>query len=412
MPYRSPPLTSAPSFQTTLAGSFLRADPASQVRSLTSTIEIQPRCKSRAPAAAIGGNIRRSMPTPSVKGQAAPESALAGSSSADKRRNKLGYHRTSVACGHCRRRKIRCILAPADAQGRCSNCIRLKKECTFHHVDQQPQGESKNLPDQPGRYEVDTTSEASSPSTQTEAQRGRQDGLHCSPLTMPPIQDVQMGGHRTGSYSPNDQAASNYNSPLPYEYARSSSTWEQSSVPKSGTSEAFNSGWRVPGESPITPASAYSPYTPDLQNHPAHTIWPSIVSEPAPREESWPVPNRSMSYGRVEGPALQGSYPYQHGPLAPRVSQPYPPILSSSASSPATRVGTNVMPLERIGQPAFSMPAWQPYGYGKPPVSNAEVYAGWYSPGLAEHAQASVGEEHQAGNFAAVYYPNASQAGR
>ncbi|KAJ5249240.1 hypothetical protein N7468_000691 [Penicillium chermesinum] len=64
----------------------------------------------------------------------------------DKKRNKLGYHRTSVACVHCRRRKIRCLVAPDDAQGRCENCIRLRKECQFFPVDQQPPVEKKSRP--------------------------------------------------------------------------------------------------------------------------------------------------------------------------------------------------------------------------------------------------------------------------
>lgn len=38
--------------------------------------------------------------------------------------------------GHCRRRKIRCIPALDDTSGRCSNCIRLKKDCQFYPVDQ------------------------------------------------------------------------------------------------------------------------------------------------------------------------------------------------------------------------------------------------------------------------------------
>ncbi|KAJ5560461.1 hypothetical protein N7513_002860 [Penicillium frequentans] len=86
-------------------------------------------------------------------------------SNADKKRNKLGYHRTSVACGqftlnllsmrsrylcrlflHCRRRKIRCLVAPDDSQGRCENCIRLRKECQFFPVDQQPPIEKKSRP--------------------------------------------------------------------------------------------------------------------------------------------------------------------------------------------------------------------------------------------------------------------------
>ncbi|PWY83548.1 C6 finger domain protein [Aspergillus heteromorphus CBS 117.55] len=79
--------------------------------------------------------------TPTTSPQAA-----AMESSADKKRNKLGYHRTSVACVHCRRRKIRCLVAPDDSQGRCENCIRLRKECQFFPVDQQPPVEKKSRP--------------------------------------------------------------------------------------------------------------------------------------------------------------------------------------------------------------------------------------------------------------------------
>lgn len=51
------------------------------------------------------------------------------------------------ATGHCRRRKIRCQLPlPEDVQGRCTNCIRLKKECNFYPVDQAPPTESKPPP--------------------------------------------------------------------------------------------------------------------------------------------------------------------------------------------------------------------------------------------------------------------------
>lgn len=47
---------------------------------------------------------------------------------------------------HCRRRKIRCLLAPDDTQGRCENCIRLKKECHFYPVDQQPAVDKRGRP--------------------------------------------------------------------------------------------------------------------------------------------------------------------------------------------------------------------------------------------------------------------------
>ena len=42
--------------------------------------------------------------------------------------NRLFFHPALV---HCRRRKIRCLVAADDAQGRCENCIRLRKECQF-----------------------------------------------------------------------------------------------------------------------------------------------------------------------------------------------------------------------------------------------------------------------------------------
>ncbi|KAI3126102.1 transcriptional regulator family: Fungal Specific TF [Penicillium roqueforti] len=85
----------------------------------------------------------------------------------DKKRNKLGYHRTSVACVHCRRRKIRCLVAPDDTEGRCENCIRLRKDCQFFPVDQQPPIEKKSRPssrlETPSTERSNTTPIASSP---------------------------------------------------------------------------------------------------------------------------------------------------------------------------------------------------------------------------------------------------------
>lgn len=48
--------------------------------------------------ASKSAKIKRSMSTPNVRGQASSDAA-ALAISAEKRRNKLGYHRTSVACG-------------------------------------------------------------------------------------------------------------------------------------------------------------------------------------------------------------------------------------------------------------------------------------------------------------------------
>lgn len=56
-----------------------------------------PIIKSRAGAGAKSAKVKKSMSTPNVRGQAAADAAALAS--AEKRRNKLGYHRTSVACG-------------------------------------------------------------------------------------------------------------------------------------------------------------------------------------------------------------------------------------------------------------------------------------------------------------------------
>lgn len=50
------------------------------------------------------------------------------------------------AIGHCRRRKIRCLVDANDPEGRCENCIRLRKDCHFFPVDQQPPVERRSRP--------------------------------------------------------------------------------------------------------------------------------------------------------------------------------------------------------------------------------------------------------------------------
>jgi hypothetical protein len=57
--------------------------------------------KRRATKGRIPAEIRRSASTPHIRGLALSDSSAL--SPTDKRRNKLGYHRTSVACGtsHC-----------------------------------------------------------------------------------------------------------------------------------------------------------------------------------------------------------------------------------------------------------------------------------------------------------------------
>ncbi|KAM4059812.1 hypothetical protein HRG_002561 [Hirsutella rhossiliensis] len=61
-----------------------------------------------------GVSLRRSFSTPNTAQmqQSTQEAQSQAGATSEKKRNKLGYHRTSIACSHCRRRKIRCIASP------------------------------------------------------------------------------------------------------------------------------------------------------------------------------------------------------------------------------------------------------------------------------------------------------------
>lgn len=54
------------------------------------------------------------------------------SNSTSNSKNKFGYQRISVACGNCRKRKVRCLIEDGDPQSRCQNCLRLGEECVFY----------------------------------------------------------------------------------------------------------------------------------------------------------------------------------------------------------------------------------------------------------------------------------------
>lgn len=62
----------------------------------TDVFHAQSAKKRRASKGKIPSEIRRSASSPHIRGMAIPE---VGSPTADKRRSKLGYHRTAVACG-------------------------------------------------------------------------------------------------------------------------------------------------------------------------------------------------------------------------------------------------------------------------------------------------------------------------
>ncbi|KAF6818605.1 fungal zn binuclear cluster domain containing protein [Colletotrichum sojae] len=308
------------------------------------------------------------------------QAALAG----EKKRNKLGYHRTSVACGHCRRRKIRCIPSPADIQGRCINCIRLKKECSFFPVDQPPPPQAtEGRPKPPSRASTgpNIPSASSSPAMASgqspEMSQYQQyqhvampSAQHMAPPTMRPTSVDAFGNEAkkvssgaasaARAYDFQNQAIANWIPPNAASGSASKST-------------SLNETWRsYPQESPMTPS--FSPYTPQ---GPGSSGWgPAINSDPNAREDlgwasfvptsmSFPseaqLPShysavtQSRSFGRKSSTMSMDMYPAQIATSVPGID-----LHSTSLSAGAV--------------PPSGYGSWdQPYTYSK----TNEGYEGW-----------------------------------
>ncbi|KAM3086584.1 hypothetical protein ACMFMG_000712 [Clarireedia jacksonii] len=378
---------------------------------------------------------KRSMSTPNIRGTANPDAAALALVN-DKRRNKLGYHRTSVACGHCRRRKIRCIPAAGDPQNRCSNCIRLKKECNFYPVDQQPQPEPKRRGSK-AQSGTGRASESSSPTMPPGQLPDMQSGHSYQHLNMPPIQDLagtQMKSLRTDSFSPeNKVVASSRN----FEYNPGPTNWVASEVsPNTKTPADY---WRVNSqESPITPA--FSPYGASNMHIPNPQGWSGQGQQSQEtRQPEWSAPQRSTSYSNLEGLQSSGQYTTyglppsatdQYAASRPRQQHPgmYPPPITTANAISAPEISSASSIATPHAQSAGAMSTgsfsgWnnQSYSYAKvPPVgSNVDTYNAW-NPSHATHQQ--IPEEVQGGTAAgyggygdagnAVYYAGQPQSGR
>ncbi|KAL9013686.1 MAG: hypothetical protein Q9173_001634 [Seirophora scorigena] len=357
----------------------------------------------RSSKGAMVSSIKRSASTPNVRGLVTGESSM---SLADKRRNKLGYHRTSVACGHCRRRKIRCLLALDDPQNRCSNCIRLKKECCFFPVDQQPQ-----MNQRPRTGSKTGSGDTSISSTSSPALAG---GLVIDPYTQfhPLPISTQDYPPSAAPLSATTSSPSRRSTPLPlildlqsqanfdlasdnsrtyeFSYHPDRSYWESPfyeqgriSAEHSTPEEPSHPYWRI-GDSPMTPAFSQISGPPNSLMQPRS----SFAAFNSPREDhGWQSAPRSMSFGHVEDLSHGYPNPYQ-SPMSMdyrrRPSDLYPPSLqTSSESSKNNSTGdTSTPPLAATvgGQSMghFVSPAWNALP-GHSSLNKTVEYNPWYS---------------------------------
>ncbi|KAF2277664.1 uncharacterized protein EI97DRAFT_300921 [Westerdykella ornata] len=334
--------------------------------------EQQTNKKRRASQGTVPSQIRRASLTPHMRGLALSNAGEL-SPTAEKRRNKLGYHRTSVACGHCRRRKIRCLVANDDPHGRCSNCIRLKKECNFYPVDQGPPGplsvkegassahasatSSPRHP--PSAFSVSSSSHppTSRLALQTEAEMDSGESpisgsmnMQHPPYTFPPPIDTHWP---TPSFLPSSGVAE-----AP---SMSSGFWRPSEPAPNSTyeTESSVSGAQTPATMHSTSNMAYG------RSGDHHWVQPNI-----------PPPTRSMSYGNIEGLPTQYANPglgIQASEYSRRTS-PYPYPIDTTASFHGAPLGSDTAsaPLSApiIPNQAYEYPpAWSQYP-GMPPATH------------------------------------------
>ncbi|KAK0733479.1 hypothetical protein B0T26DRAFT_635680 [Lasiosphaeria miniovina] len=346
-------------------------------------------------------------PTPQQPGT--PDAlTLAG----EKRRNKLGYHRTSVACGHCRRRKIRCIPSQNDVQGRCVNCIRLKKECSFFPVDQQPTPQdTRQKSASRSSIGPKIASASSSPAMQTGIPSDIHGQQPYPQLTMPSM-PPPMKPAGTESYTPDSKLPS---SSRPYEYGHHGMTnWMSADAsPSSSKPSDLNTTWRTyPAESPVT--AAFSPYTPHAPP-PSATWSASVGSESSSRDEiawsSYPAPPpRSLSFG-AEGMSSHQQYPSisqmsghssrsydrKSGSIP---ADMYPPPIATTIPGIETVPGTTLehgVSLSAGAVPPSTYGSWQQsYSYSKP-----DSYGAWYGEAGAQQHEHHPSGHHSGSN---MYY--------
>ncbi|KAB8072534.1 putative C6 finger domain protein [Aspergillus leporis] len=333
------------------------------------------------------------------------------SAAADKKRNKLGYHRTSVACVHCRRRKIRCLVAADDAQGRCENCIRLKKECQFFPVDQQPPIEKKSRPN--SRLETASTDPSTASSSPPAVNGGEQTEafFQYQPIPLSSGQDVTT--FNPGAFPGNSMApfAPDRNVGAP-EFATAppldpSVPWDEfttisdpqilANMTAAGKSHIVNMPPNVwtPGHNPMAsipiPSGIPTPTVPSQ----SQTLSPAPTYTMQPDGSVWqvpPPPTRSMTYPPPPDMAaapypspgqFQRPPPDLHTDMASPV-HPFPGNHVHPQSPPTTDLQATPVSVSYPGAPApMGFPAWQDVNNMSPMnVVQYQMYAG----DAAQHA--------------------------
>jgi len=316
-------------------------------------------------------------------------------------------------------------------------CIRLKKECSFYPVDQQPPQDTRQKSSSRSSVGPKIASASSSPAMPS----GIPSDIHVQhsypQLTMPSIQNMPPPMKPAGSesYPPDSKGKfgtkvvrgpsrsfgdkpaetikvpSSASSSRPYEYGSHGMTnWMSDTSPSSSKPSDLNATWRsYPTESPITPAFSPNPYTPHGAPPPSATWSTSMASESSSRDDiawsSYPAPPaRSLSFGgesmssHQQYPSVSHMSSHSGRPYDRKSSsmsaEMYPPPIATTIPGIETVPGTTLehhVSLSAGAIPPSNYGSWQQpsYSYSKP----AEGYGGWYGEAGAQQHLGS-GESH------------------
>ena len=386
------PITQAPSMDLqNIRPSHFDLKPLPTLPSLSSDSNQQKRKRSPSKSSMKPNKvIKKSSSTPHMARPDGPGSAD------EKKRNKLGYHRTSVACGkcptrrqphlrhskltiegHCRRRKIRCVMPDDDhPSGRCSNCIRLKKECNFYPVEA---GKGPHPPQRGGSVPNHARpGHSSSPVVLSGYPEPFTYGTHTSYSVPPPETGLGLFNTSAAPHFTETSYSSSYDVPA--------TTWDSSPhatlPPISGAPEALPYAYGMAGrhfESPLSVSPAPQQYA-----RPSSTFRPSPFNDSAyasggktPNNEiGWAPTAAQQSAGLLNAAYHRPSYsPPPHSINESSRQSEQPPSLamsSETASTPTPSESTT------LGSMSVSAPGlWNPYISADPkPFSVSEPFDG------------------------------------
>lgn len=261
---------------------------------------------------------------------------------------------------HCRRRKIRCLLAEGDSQERCQNCVRLKKECVFYPVDQQQVLDNRSQSGtKSGAGSVPSSAVSPSPPELASGrpfERSRQYGSFASlpslpsnapsgyGAPLPPGATLQGQGDFIPPFTAHGLPNHDSVGPSPTEYSfqqpptENQRHWEQVNnlnSPSASMNRARDSMqsqyWR---SSPTGPSADFAPFPNGGSSTSQMPPPDGSFSYPAPNSQAWhpSQSGRSMSYGHMQDMTPTGYIPSAAG-YAPQPAHEGPPTGAATYSS-------------------------------------------------------------------------------